>query len=336
MTVIALALVFAALLGFASHRASVCTVKAVAEVLSTRRGHMFAGFVKIILWIEVVTLTLLAFGHELEHGIGWWPFSLSSAMGGVLFGIGAALNRGCAFATVSRLAAGELRMMATLAGLALGMASHLELITHGVLSPASPSTIAPIASPTWIWLVTAALWLWGAHELIRLWRTRARGIGAMRLLVADAYRLSTAAVLMGLGNGLLYALLGPWAYTRFIEGMVDRSHPGDAALLTFGALFVALLAGASLSAWLRGRPRLRWRPSPAWNGNLAGGYLMGLGAALAPGGNDVLILHAIPSFSPHALPTYASMIAGIMLVLVPMRLMTGEAMQVSCEGDVCR
>jgi hypothetical protein len=62
---------------------------------------------------------------------------------------------------------------------------------------------------------------------------------------------------------------------------------------------------------------------------------MGFGAALAPGGNDVLLLHSIPMLSAHALPVYGSMIAGIALVLVGMRWLSGVTMRVDCGGDSC-
>ncbi len=38
---------------------------------------------------------------------------------------------------------------------------------------------------------------------------------------------------------------------------------------------------------------------------------MGLGTSLVPGGNDVLLLNAIPGLSPHALPAYLAILVGI-------------------------
>ena len=96
-----------------------------------------------------------------------------------------------------------------------------------------------------------------------------------------------------------------------------------------------MLAGVALSAWQRGSFRLDWRPSLSWAGNLAGGLLMGLGAGMAAGGNDVLLLHAIPALSLHALPAYMALIAGIAFVLVVDRLIRGTFMMVDCSGDVC-
>ena len=46
MAAVILACVLAAMLGFAAHRASVCTVRAVAEVVSSRTAYMLASIVK--------------------------------------------------------------------------------------------------------------------------------------------------------------------------------------------------------------------------------------------------------------------------------------------------
>jgi len=85
----------------------------------------------------------------------------------------------------------------------------------------------------------------------------------------------------------------------------------------------------------RGSFRLR-RPEGRRAGvHLAAGTLMGFGAAMAPGGNDALILNTIPNLSPHALPTFAAMLAGILGVLGTMRLLGGTIPPVDCSGDIC-
>ena len=49
----ALSLTLGAILGFSAHRAGICTVKAVAEVLTTRRAHFLWSFAKTSLWVMV-------------------------------------------------------------------------------------------------------------------------------------------------------------------------------------------------------------------------------------------------------------------------------------------
>ena len=61
---------------------------------------------------------------------------------------------------------------------------------------------------------------------------------------------------------------------------------------------------------------------------------MGLGTALAPGGNDVLVLYSIPVLSPHALPAFAAMAVGVVAGLVFMRLIFGIEMRVACRNDL--
>ncbi len=63
---------------------------------------------------------------------------------------------------------------------------------------------------------------------------------------------------------------------------------------------------------------------------------MGIGTMLVPGGNDGLILFAIPSLSPHALPTYLGLFGGILATLAIMRATGRDIPSVQCSGDICR
>ena len=62
---------------------------------------------------------------------------------------------------------------------------------------------------------------------------------------------------------------------------------------------------------------------------------MGLGAAMIPGGNDVLILNGIPSLSTHAVPAFLAMLAGIAVSLMGMRALGQDIPRLDCGGDVC-
>ncbi len=50
-----------AFLGYASHRASLCTVRAVADILETGHFERFGGFVRAVLWTMLLTLPALYF-----------------------------------------------------------------------------------------------------------------------------------------------------------------------------------------------------------------------------------------------------------------------------------
>ncbi len=60
----ALALARAALIGFAAHRASLCNVRAVAEIMTSRTAHMLGSLMQAALWMALLAggLALLA-GH---------------------------------------------------------------------------------------------------------------------------------------------------------------------------------------------------------------------------------------------------------------------------------
>ena len=326
-------LALAALLGFSAHRAGLCTVKAVEEVFTTRRGFMLLAFAKSVLWVVGVTLAIAMFVPDARLRPESWALTLAGLGGGLLFGLGAVVNGGCAISTLSRLGSGELGMLGTLLGFGFGVVAADAGAALGLLparADAPPLTTTAHALAPWLLLALAA---WMAWELTRLVRTRPRGAGLRTLLLADLYRLSTAAALIGIANGLLYALHGPWIYTRTL-----RLAVGDGAgpPLLFWALFAAVLAGMTLSAWQRGGLRIDIRPRPVWLRHVAGGLAMGAGAALVPGGNDVLLLHGIPNLSPHALPAFLAMLAGIALTLAIARLFGARPEHVDCGGDICR
>lgn len=62
----------------------------------------------------------------------------------------------------------------------------------------------------------------------------------------------------------------------------------------------------------------------------------GNGASLFPGENDWLFLFGLPANSPHALPRWTAIVAGITQSLFAVRAIGLHVPKVSCEGDICR
>lgn len=331
-----LSLFLVAFLGFASHRASLCTVRAVAEILSTRQAYILFSFAKAVLWVTAVSL-LIAWMSP-GQGIKFQSYAPAwvALAGGFLFGMGAAVNGGCSFSTLQRLADGEMWMLATLAGYCAGAAGWYAIDSAFAIAVAQPVSSFPAEQGRWP-LLLGLLWAWGAWELVRLWRERPRGIGMWQLLSADPYRLSAAALVVGMSGGVLYILHGSWTYTNTLRREAAFLLGTESAPQVFqGLMFLALFLGMAFSSWQRGSFKLRKQPAGNGLRHLLGGLMMGLGGAVIPGGNDTLILTGIPAFSPQALAVYLALLSGVASVLMVMRLFHGPAMRVDCTGDVCR
>jgi len=333
----------ALLLGFAAHRASVCAVRAVAEAAHARTLYMLASMAKSSLWVVLVLAAVFWQAPEALGGFGGWALTGGAVLGGLAFGLGAGINGACAYSTMARLVDGEGGMLASVAGFALGVAAFLAASDASWLARPSPAPAglpalvetAAGTSAAALLLPLALLGLLAALEVLRLWRRRPSGSGLRALLLAPQYRLSTAALLIGLAAALLAFLAGPSGYSSTFGLLIEaglglREPPAAARWL----VLAAVLAGMALSTLQRGSFRPDWRPRRAWLRNLLGGAFMGLGVALTPGGNDALILYALPGLSPHALPALAAMLAGIAAGLALARLLFGFRLRVVCRDDL--
>jgi uncharacterized protein len=127
------------------------------------------------------------------------------------------------------------------------------------------------------------------------------------------WSLGVSMLVMGITGGALHVIAPVWTYVD----RVQRSLPltmaatGEIAILTVAAS----IAGAVTAALRQGKWRLQ-RPTRAdIVKSFVGGALMGVGVALIPGGNNGLILAAIPALSPGGTAAYLLMTATIVLGL---------------------
>ncbi|HEY6256085.1 MAG TPA: YeeE/YedE thiosulfate transporter family protein [Xanthobacteraceae bacterium] len=336
MAALLLAGVLAAILGFAAHRASICNVRAVAEVVTSGTGYILLGIGKSVLWVSAITIPVFLLMPSAGAGLSGWPLTGAAVLGGFVFGVGAAINGACAFSTLARLADGEGRMLVTGAAFGLGVLCFVLLIDWRLIERPAPTPALIGSLLGWpLVVVAAALAVWAVYEMARLWRTRPAGRCVHALVLAPQYRLSSAAMLIGIAGATIFLIYGSIGYTMTLQQLVEglhgtRSFPAAASWL----LFLAILAGMLLSTWQRRSFRPDWRPRLIWLRNLCGGLLMGAGVALTPGGNDALVLYGIPSLSPHALPAYLAMVVGIGLGQWSMRALLGIELQVACRNDL--
>jgi hypothetical protein len=133
----------------------------------------------------------------------------------------------------------------------------------------------------------------------------------------------------------LFVFWGQWAYTSLLrEQVIAYQGVSMSPTVVQSGLFIAVLAGMVFSSWQRGGGRVTMGKPHFWMLHLSGGTLMGIGAAVAPGGNDGLLMYGIPMFSPHALPAFIAMFGAIAGVLMLGKLFAGLNFQIDCWGDV--
>lgn len=323
--ILSASLILGLILGVFAHRAGLCTVKAVAEVLTTRRGWFLWSFAKASLW----TMALLSIAGAVGFApvLRQWPLTGVSVIGGVLFGLGAGTNGACSFSTLARLAEGHLVMGFTLLGWPIGM-----LALHLALPDLHHAPLAASRLSGWLLLPLAPWMIWELKHIIDRFADE-----GLAVLWGAHWPLSISVAVVALANVGLLMLTGAWSYTSMLICTTDAAplascgHP-----LPLFAVSAAAMAGMIGSALLRGSFRIRPIRLAAALRHGLGGVAMGAGAALVPGGNDGLILFGLPALSPHALPAWLGICAGVACALIVMRVFGRPLMAIRCDADICR
>ncbi len=296
-------------LGYTSHQASMCTVRAVSSALTQRRFDHLLAFGSTVLWAMLLIIPITYLRPELlaaSRGIGIWWLGL---IGGFLFGLGAALNQGCSFSTLQRLADGDWRMLATLAGVFAGNLTGHRLARNLIGNEPSLNPVSPSA---WFWALMTVLAAWSIWQGIRIWRKEDSWSG---LLHHSPSNPAMAAMILGLGGGILYLGFGHWTYLSTLQQTAGSLISGTCRPSLLELILVpSIIGGMVFSAWRRKAWR-QGKPLAHWPINLLGGLFMGLGSAIIPGGNDTLLLRLIPSLVPNSLTTYGALLLGIVVGL---------------------
>lgn len=277
-------------LGALLSRVSLCAVAGMQQAVC--HGN-FTGLERLILAACGAGLSLLLLAGLLPGQVRL-PNDMHLHMrllaGAVLLGVGAMLNGGCYLGSVLYLGTGNLNFLFTLLGLGLGLRGA------AVWSPL-PFAATPVLRMAMGYLWVAGLAAFVILILVLIWRRRGKG--------------QWLALCAGLLAGLVYARHPDWSYGSALEALAR----GHTALTHWRAHISAftLFAGAIGAAIVGGRFCLRW-PTPLRAVRcLGGGAIMGCGAALVPGGNDSLLLWAIPGLTAYGAVAFGLML-GVMAV----------------------
>lgn len=329
-------MIMAVVLGFMIHRIGLCMVRLVAEILSNRTAYILAATIKSIL--VVLALSLAAAWlilDELSFYSGY-QVNVISIGAGFLFGVGAAINGGCAFSTFTHLANGNLAMILTLIGFSFGVGLLAFFGIHNI-SLKEVDSLLTGAPPYLLVTGTILLWFFILGEAVRLIRIQGKKATLRQRFLPPSYRLSTAALFMGLSGGGLFLMHDSWTYTFILkEGIRSLKSPHIVISWNYYWLFASLFAGMVFSALERGSFRPRWKHAKTSYRQFLGGMLMGIAVIFVPGGNDTLILKSIPALSPHALPVFAALLLGVASTLGLRYLVSGKLPLVVCTKDICQ
>jgi uncharacterized membrane protein YedE/YeeE len=323
-------------LGFTAHRANICTVRAMAEIISARSAYMLASVGKSILWALLLIVPVVWLVPSAISSASGWELTTTALIGGFIFGLGSTINGGCAFSTMTRMMDGELRMALSIAGFAIGVFAFVTFVDLKLLVPPAhaPAMLGSILSYAWVLILVVLAW--ALYEIRRLWRIRPKDAPLHQLILLPQYQLSAAALVIGAASTGIFLLVGAPGYTITMQNFVQSTVGTNMLPSPFqGIMMLAVLVGMLVSALQRRSFRLDWQPQVSWLRNFLGGALMGLGTGMLPGGNDALLLSGLPSFSPNAPPAYIALLIGAGIGVLVMKL-AGINTNITCRNDIFR
>jgi hypothetical protein len=271
--------------------------------LERKRAWRFGGFALASLSAMVVLWPIAWFtGLPIHFAPSITPSSMI-ALGGLLFGAGAALNGACVFGTLTKIVSGDTSYLFVLPGLWLGA---LVLGVTGLSVQPNIMANMELSAPS---LGPALLWGFALGLLILL--------GWLFLSKSKANKAGSMAAI-GVIGGLLYTIHPAWNYSvaihDFAQAIVSAPQHMADGLLPW--LVGAACLGGVTSTLAAGTFKLKLPSLRGSGGAMLGGFLMAFGLVMIPGGNDGLILFLLPSLIGSGALAYVAMNVGILGTLL--------------------
>lgn len=291
-------------LGLTARMGRFCTLAAFENIYyggDYRRMRAWA----LAVAIAIVLVQLMATGGVIDLGESIYRGThftwLSAILGGLLFGVGMALNGTCGYGTLARVGGGDLRAVVTF--MVLGISAYMMM--SGVTGVVRAKLIDPVAvdisgigshdlsamldillgtsaGPWWGYLVAALLagWALRDREFLRRWRLVLSGI-AVGLVIAWGWFVTA---LLG-GDPFYPEPLESYTFVRPLGETIMYVMTFSGATINFGvgAVF-GVIAGAFVGALVR--KEFRWEACDdvrELRRHLSGAFLMGTGGVLSFG-----------------------------------------------------
>jgi len=300
--------------GFMARKVGICLVAAVAEILMEKKIKRLISILSASIWGIFALWLLGCLGYSIFafH----YDFHLLSLLGGFLFGFGAGLNMGCNISTLNKLCTGQIVMMATIVGWGIGFSLF---ILSPILHPVALRQINAVALMPQNLLSFLCAFLWLLLWVV-VWKKGANPQHSfLQKIKAPQYRGMSAAIIIGFLTAVLTYFIADWSPTTqffsYIQIVLKQQSSQEFSLLSIFPTF-ALLAGMVLASFHSKAFKITKAPLKSWLRHGFAGIMMGLGAAMIPGGNDALIFIALPILSPHAPLAFLMILLGIMGALI--------------------
>ncbi|WP_028022908.1 YeeE/YedE thiosulfate transporter family protein [Enterovibrio calviensis] len=285
---------FLFVLGYLAQSTGLCLVRGVNEALDKRPQFLFSILLSgVVGWVSFVVADLLSIDVSFRVFAVQW----TAMFGGVLFGVGAALNFGCGVSTISKLSRGDTLMIATVTGWFIGWFLLTGISEH------LPSRVASTPSDmhfTALVVISVVVAL------------------CIALVSAMDTRLWLSMLTIGLMASLTFLYEPRWTPSGYLSDVSASLWQKDTVRWPNieRTLFLFALIGGMVVAALKTRS-FRWKVKrlPRYMHHLIAGVLMGCGASIAGGGNDSQLMLSLPAFSPYGFVTVLSMLVGIALGL---------------------
>lgn len=286
------------ILGFALSRAATCTVAATGRWVDQGKMDWLFGLLVVASWAAIMLFLLVEWTGRAHLPLDI-PLNGQLFFGAALMGLGAMINRGCFIGTVGYIGTGKFSYLLSFVGLgfALWLASGKGLDLFG------PTEFLPRTMVAQSLTKQIALGILTIIALISLW-----------LALIRRHRAYLALIAIGVCASAIYGTRPEWAYTALLNSFLQGQGLSVGKSIEFAV--IALFVGAIFSSWLKDRFRPQWEGWKSALANLAGGFLMGIGASAVPGGNDVLLMWTIPGLTLYGLVAYLAMIGTIAIAML--------------------
>lgn len=290
MLLFILAILFISALGFLAQTSGLCLVRGVNEAKQGQPMFLLAILCSgSFSWLAIGVAESINLPHPLVSS----DISIYPAVGGFIFGLGAVFNHGCGVSTISKLARGQVAMLATITGWLISW------ICFTALMPELPSRVNHLPSKIHV----ACLMLLSLGVLIVMLR-----------LPKPGQILWASILLIGFMASIIFLYEPRWTPSGLLRDISLSLYQQDAKLWPKPqrfALMLALIMGMVIAALKTHSFQFSPVSVKVLGKHLLSGLLMGLGAVIAGGGNDSQLLLALPALSPAGFIAVLGMLIGI-------------------------